>query len=112
MFWLPGLIRGSSFIYMKLASGLIPPSQIVLFRVLSGPIPIAVYAYVKGGNYILDHANGIESKATDTTRRDCRQDQSRLERRIYERARKHCGNPPKNAGAAFVNYCKKAKNQR
>lgn len=30
----------------------------------------------------------------------------------YARAEAGKGNPPKNAGAAFVNYCKKAKNQR
>ena len=48
MFWLLGLIWGSSFIYMKMASHLISPLQIVMIRVLSGLIPIAIYAIVKG----------------------------------------------------------------
>ncbi|MGI9569292.1 MAG: DMT family transporter [Desulfobulbia bacterium] len=47
MFWLLGIIWGSNFIYMKLASGLISPLQIVLLRVLFGFIPVALYAYYK-----------------------------------------------------------------
>jgi len=48
MFWLLGLIWGSSFIYMKMASELISPSQIVLLRVLFGLLPIALYAHAMG----------------------------------------------------------------
>lgn len=48
MFWLLGLIWGSSFIYMKLASQSISAAQIVLLRVLFGLIPIALYAVLTG----------------------------------------------------------------
>ena len=41
-----GLIWGSSFIYMKLASDLISPLQIVLVRITFGFIPIAIYAAI------------------------------------------------------------------
>jgi drug/metabolite transporter (DMT)-like permease len=44
-FFLLGLIWGSNFIYMKLASELITPLQIVFFRVLSGFVPVCIYAY-------------------------------------------------------------------
>lgn len=39
-----GVIWGSNFIYMKLASNLISPIQVVFFRVLFGFIPVFVYA--------------------------------------------------------------------
>lgn len=39
-----GVIWGSNFIYMKLASQLISPMQIVLFRVLFGFLPIFIYS--------------------------------------------------------------------
>ena len=39
-----GIIWGSNFIYMKLASQLITPMQIVLFRVLFGFLPIFIYS--------------------------------------------------------------------
>ena len=39
-----GIIWGSNFIYMKLASALITPTQIVFFRVLFGFLPVFVYA--------------------------------------------------------------------
>lgn len=45
-FFLLGLIWGSNFIYMKLASELITPLQIVFFRVLFGFVPVCIYAYV------------------------------------------------------------------
>ena len=45
LFWSLGIIWGSNFIYMKMASNLISPLQIVLLRVLFGFIPIAIYAY-------------------------------------------------------------------
>lgn len=48
MFWLLGIIWGSSFIYMKMASQLISPLQIVLLRVVFGLIPLAMYAQYKG----------------------------------------------------------------
>lgn len=48
MFWLLGIIWGSSFIYMKMASQLISPLQIVLLRLLFGLVPIALYANYKG----------------------------------------------------------------
>ena len=48
MFWLLGIIWGSSFIYMKLAAGFISPLQIVLLRVLFGLLPVALYAHHKG----------------------------------------------------------------
>ncbi|MEO9876364.1 MAG: DMT family transporter [Anderseniella sp.] len=48
MFWLLGIIWGSSFIYMKMASQLISPLQIVLLRVAFGLVPIALYAQYKG----------------------------------------------------------------
>jgi drug/metabolite transporter (DMT)-like permease len=47
-FSLLGIIWGSNSIYMKLASQLITPTQIVFFRVLFGFIPVAVYAFFKG----------------------------------------------------------------
>jgi len=47
MFWLLGIIWGSSFIYMKMASQFISPLQIVLLRVLFGLAPIALYAHYK-----------------------------------------------------------------
>ncbi len=48
MFWLLGIIWGSSFIYMKMASQLISPLQIVLLRVLCGLVPLALYAHYRG----------------------------------------------------------------
>ncbi|WP_108880605.1 EamA family transporter [Anderseniella sp. Alg231-50] len=48
MFWLLGIIWGSSFIYMKMASQLVSPMQIVLLRVVFGLVPIALYAQYKG----------------------------------------------------------------
>lgn len=39
-----GIIWGSNFIYMKLASQLITPMQIVLFRVLFGFLPVLIYS--------------------------------------------------------------------
>ncbi|BCS97722.1 hypothetical conserved integral membrane protein [Desulfoluna limicola] len=42
-----GIIWGSNFIYMKMAAELISPSQIVLFRVLFGFVPVLVYALGK-----------------------------------------------------------------
>ncbi len=44
LFWLLGFIWGSNFIYMKLASELIAPMQIVFLRVLFGFIPVIIYA--------------------------------------------------------------------
>ena len=43
-----GIIWGSNFIYMKLASQLITPMQIVLFRVLFGFLPIFIYSWKIG----------------------------------------------------------------
>ena len=43
-FCLLGIIWGSNFIYMKLASQLISPTQIVFFRVLFGFVPVLLYA--------------------------------------------------------------------
>ena len=45
MFWLLGVIWGSSFIFMKMASLSLTPLQIVLFRVLCGVVPVALYAW-------------------------------------------------------------------
>jgi drug/metabolite transporter (DMT)-like permease len=47
-FCLLGIIWGSNFIYMKLASKLITPSQIVFFRVLFGFIPVLIYSFYLG----------------------------------------------------------------
>ncbi len=47
MFWLLGIVWGSNFIYMKMASDLISPFQIVWLRVLFGLIPVALYAAAK-----------------------------------------------------------------
>ena len=47
MFWLLGIIWGSNFIYMKMASDLISPLQIVSLRELFGFVPVAIYAYHK-----------------------------------------------------------------
>ncbi len=47
-FCLLGIIWGSNFIYMKLASKLITPSQIVFFRVLFGFIPVIIYSFYLG----------------------------------------------------------------
>jgi hypothetical protein len=43
-FCLLGIIWGSNFIYMKLASRYITPTQIVFFRVLFGFVPVMFYA--------------------------------------------------------------------
>lgn len=43
-FLLLGIIWGSNFIYMKLASTLISSTQIVFFRVLFGFVPVLIYA--------------------------------------------------------------------
>ncbi|WP_116473323.1 DMT family transporter [Zobellella maritima] len=43
-----GVIWGSNFVYMKLAAELISPAQIVLLRVASGFLPLAIYAYFQG----------------------------------------------------------------
>lgn len=47
-FCLLGLIWGSNFIYMKMASELITPIQIVFFRVLFGFVPVAIYSIYMG----------------------------------------------------------------
>ncbi|QKF80768.1 DMT family transporter [Halarcobacter ebronensis] len=47
IFLLLGIIWGSNFIYMKWASELITPLQVVFLRVLFGFIPVLVYAYYK-----------------------------------------------------------------
>ncbi len=47
-FCLLGIIWGSNFIYMKMASALITPTQIVFFRVLFGFLPVTAYALFKG----------------------------------------------------------------
>ena len=43
-----GIIWGSNFIHMKLASELITPVQIVFFRVLFGFVPVLVYSVFTG----------------------------------------------------------------
>lgn len=53
-FWSLGIIWGSNFIYMKMASELITPSQIVFLRVAFGFLPIAIYAYLKGALKLSD----------------------------------------------------------
>lgn len=40
-----GVVWGSNFIYMKMASDLITPSQIVFFRILFGFLPVIIYAF-------------------------------------------------------------------
>lgn len=47
-FVLLGLIWGSNFIFMKWASELITPGQIVFLRVLFGFLPIFIFALVRG----------------------------------------------------------------
>ncbi|RXJ68018.1 EamA family transporter [Halarcobacter ebronensis] len=47
IFLLLGIIWGSNFIYMKWASELITPLQVVFLRVLFGFIPVFIYAYYK-----------------------------------------------------------------
>ena len=47
LFWLLGIIWGSNFIYMKMASELISAFQIVFLRVLFGFVPVVVYACYK-----------------------------------------------------------------
>lgn len=49
LFWALGIIWGSNFIYMKLASELISVPQIVLLRVAFGFIPVLVIVLVRGG---------------------------------------------------------------
>ena len=44
----PGLIGGTSFIFMKWASASISPAQIVLLRVLFGFLPLLVFAVATG----------------------------------------------------------------
>lgn len=48
MFWVLGLLWGTSFIYMKMASLLIAPLQIVLIRLICALVPIALYAHYQG----------------------------------------------------------------
>lgn len=43
-FWSLGIIWGSNFIYMKMATEYLTPCQIVLVRVLCGFIPVFIYA--------------------------------------------------------------------
>ncbi|GAB4282738.1 MAG: hypothetical protein Kow0092_37730 [Deferrisomatales bacterium] len=43
-FFALGVIRGSNFLYMKLAPAWISPAQIVFFRVLFGFVPVLLYA--------------------------------------------------------------------
>ena len=50
-----GIIWGSNYIYMKMASELITPMQIVFFRVLFGFFPVLLYALIKGDLH-LNHA--------------------------------------------------------
>lgn len=45
-FWLLGFIWGSNFIYMKYASVLINPTQIVFLRVAFAVVPVALYAII------------------------------------------------------------------
>lgn len=45
-FWALGIIWGSNFIYMKLASEFLTTSQIVFWRVLFGFLPVMLYAYL------------------------------------------------------------------
>ena len=47
LFWLLGIVWGTSFIFMKMASEYISPAQIVLLRLVFGFIPIAIYAWHK-----------------------------------------------------------------
>lgn len=47
VFLILGVIWGSNFIYMKWASQLISPLQVVFLRVLFGFIPVLAYAYYK-----------------------------------------------------------------
>ena len=58
MFWSLGLIWGSSFIFMKMASLSLTPLQIVLFRVLCGVVPVALYAWWHG-LYRMWHARHV-----------------------------------------------------
>ncbi len=48
-FALLGLIWGSNFVFMKWASKLISPAQIVFLRVLFGFLPILAFALLRGG---------------------------------------------------------------
>ena len=43
-----GIIWGSNFIYMKMATKLITPLQVVFFRVLFGFVPVVIYAQLRG----------------------------------------------------------------
>lgn len=46
-FWALGIIWGSNFIYMKMATEFIEPMQVVFYRVLFGFIPVFLYALYK-----------------------------------------------------------------
>ena len=39
-----GIVWGFNFIYMKMAVELVSPSQVVLIRVVTGLVPVAIYA--------------------------------------------------------------------
>lgn len=43
-----GFIWGSNFIYMKMATAVIDPLQVVFLRVLAGFVPLALFAWKKG----------------------------------------------------------------
>lgn len=47
-FWLLGLIWGSNFIYMKMATEYLSPMQVVFLRVAFGFLPVCLYAYFIG----------------------------------------------------------------
>lgn len=58
LFWLLGIIGGSNFIFMKLATELITPIQVVVLRVLFGLFPIAIYAWSQSA-FKISHAKHI-----------------------------------------------------
>lgn len=45
-FLILGIIWGSNFIYMQMAVELVSPSQVVLIRVVSGFVPVLIYAFL------------------------------------------------------------------
>ena len=49
-----GIVWGSNFIYMKMAVELVTPMQVVLIRVFTGFIPVALYAWFIGA-FSLSH---------------------------------------------------------
>jgi len=46
VFWATGVMWGGNFLFMKWAADVVSPTQVTLFRIVFGFLPVALYAYV------------------------------------------------------------------